>query len=206
MTEKSMNNRTCSFCNIIKNNLNNKLFNQILYENDRFVIIPSIGPFTVGHVLVVPKIHIISLFNSPVDIINDYQVFINDITSKMAIFSAELLEIEHGSTNTINAGASIQHSHIHLIPGYGFLENILEDKFKVIKSKNNIIGLSRINKPYVYIRGSTRISKLYLVGALPQQYMRKVLFNQYGRNDWNWKKYPNLNIIKKTIDIFKNGN
>ena len=75
------------------------------------------APVNKGHAIVIPKEHIISLFDFPEDKINELFIFIKRVK--------EIIEAEYkpdgyniGVNEGIAAGRSVDHLHIHIIPRY----------------------------------------------------------------------------------------
>lgn len=102
----------CIFCKIIKGELPSKT----IYEDDTIIIIMNINPATNGHLLVLPKDHIVNLMDMDNNTINHMlDVVRNEIYPTLK----EKLNCE-GLTLAQNneLGQEIKHFHIHLIPRY----------------------------------------------------------------------------------------
>lgn len=104
--------KDCIFCKIIKGELPSKT----IYEDDTIKVIMNINPITNGHLLIIPKKHIVD---------------INDINDNITSHSLNIIKTNiypklkeklgcKGLTLTQNneLGQEIKHYHIHLIPRY----------------------------------------------------------------------------------------
>ncbi len=102
----------CIFCKIIKGEIPSKT----VYEDDKIIVFMSIGPATDGHLLVVPKKHIVTIMDMDMDTLSHMVTIIKE---KMYPLLKEKLGCEGltiGQNNDL--GQEVKHFHIHLIPRY----------------------------------------------------------------------------------------
>ncbi len=107
--------KNCIFCQIVKG----EIPSYKLYENKNFLAFLDIKPVADGHLLIIPKEHIVWMYESSDEIISD----IFKLTKKMMITLKESLKCDY-IIETV-AGNEIPHFHIHLIPRY-FDDNLAE--------------------------------------------------------------------------------
>ena len=102
----------CIFCKII----NNELPSKTIYEDELIKIIMNINPATDGHLLVIPKKHLVNLWDTDNDTITHS---LDVVREKIYPLLKEKLNCE-GLTLAQNTelGQEIKHYHIHLIPRY----------------------------------------------------------------------------------------
>jgi diadenosine tetraphosphate (Ap4A) HIT family hydrolase len=102
-----MDQHRCPFCHLEKS--------RITLENDSAVAFPDAFPVAEGHMLVVPKRHVVSLFELP----EDDQIA---VWSLVALVRGKLAsELEPDGFNVgVNdgpaAGQTVLHAHVHVIP------------------------------------------------------------------------------------------
>ena len=113
----------CLFCEIIKGNIPSKK----VYEDDKVFVFLDINPNTNGHMLIVPKKHVVTVD----DIDNGLAIHILDVEKKLKRLLEEKLNIE-GLTIVQNngLGQEVKHYHVHLIPRYK------DDNWKTIYNKD----------------------------------------------------------------------
>ena len=102
----------CIFCKIIKGEIPSKT----IYEDEKIKIFMNINPSTDGHLLVVPKEHLVTVM----DVSNELIGYSLDVVrEKIYPLLKERLHCE-GLTLAQNndLGQEIKHYHIHLIPRY----------------------------------------------------------------------------------------
>ena len=104
--------KDCIFCKII----NNELPSKTLYEDDIIKVIMNINPNTNGHLLVLPKKHLVNLMDTDNETITH---MLNVVREKLYPMLKEKINCE-GLTLAQNneLGQEIKHYHLHLIPRY----------------------------------------------------------------------------------------
>jgi diadenosine tetraphosphate (Ap4A) HIT family hydrolase len=98
---------SCLFCNI----------NESIFDDSHFWIIKDNYPVSNGHTLIIPKRHILSLF----DLDQEDFVYLHKVINKLKIFLDQQYNPD-GFNIGINdgkaSGRTIEHLHIHVIPRY----------------------------------------------------------------------------------------
>ena len=103
----------CVFCNIV----NHTIDSQILFENERLIVIKDILPKAPVHLLVVPKKHILSITHTEV---------VDETLVGEMIVVAQDMAIKYGVSETgyklifnvgRDGGQVIPHLHLHLMGG-----------------------------------------------------------------------------------------
>lgn len=124
----------CLFCKII----NGEIPSRTIYEDEMVKVFMDINPSTNGHLLVVPKKHIVNILDMDKE---TYIYMFNLIKEKIYPLLKEKLNCE-GLTIAQNneLGQEVKHFHIHLIPRY---QNDCGD-FKYDKSL--LIDLDEVEK------------------------------------------------------------
>lgn len=103
----------CIFCKIA----NGEIPSRTIYEDDMFRVILDLGPAAKGHALVLPKEHFSNLYEIP----EDWCAKAFCVAKKVAARMTEKLGCEGFNllqNNGVEAGQTVFHFHIHLIPRY----------------------------------------------------------------------------------------
>jgi histidine triad (HIT) family protein len=109
----------CIFCKIIKKEIS---CHQI-YEDDKFLAFLDIKPVSDGHVLVIPKEHIVWMQEADDETISG----IFKLAKKIMIAMKKNMECDFVQESVV--GEEVPHFHIHLIPRY------LDDNFPKLPTK-----------------------------------------------------------------------
>lgn len=202
-TKKTCN---CDFCNEIQNQGGNKFSDiysklniktRIIGENDKFVVLPTIGQLFKYSLLILPKRHIESMskldkegIESLVDIVKKTKEKLSDY-GKVVIF-------EHGAQKDTGGSCGIYHAHVHVIPLPSDLN--LSSFFysdSVVKKYENLNDCySDLRKSSQYLMTINTDGSLYAVDTsdnfqqYPSQFFRKKLVEYYNINrHWDWREY-----------------
>ncbi len=127
----------CLFCKIIEGSIpSNKV-----YEDNQVLVFLDINPNTNGHMLIIPKKHIVTVD----DVDDSLASHILEVEKKMHKLLTEKLGAE-GLTIVQNndLGQEVKHYHVHLIPRYkddcwkmAFRQDNLKDIKEVLNKLNN---------------------------------------------------------------------
>jgi len=101
----------CIFCKIIEGSINSYK----LYEDDKIIIFMDINPNTNGHMLVIPKKHIIDfteMDNETIQSINDGAKIMHKLIMDKLNPDGIRLVVNYGELQ------EVKHYHLHLIPYY----------------------------------------------------------------------------------------
>ncbi len=117
----------CIFCKISKGELPcNKI-----YEDKKFIVFLDIKPVSHGHLLIIPKKHIVWMQDADDKIISD----IFKLTKKMMIALKKGLSCDYVQESVV--GNEVPHFHIHLIPRYykDNLKNFITKEYEELEDK-----------------------------------------------------------------------
>ncbi len=197
----------CAYCRYLKGcSAENE---RRVYESKNFFVMPTVGQFVTGYLLIIPKAHIMSNAELSQDEMKEFEEVLSDIEYILtAVYRKDVLVWENGSghSGASKAKDSIVHSHVHIVPcqttsvdierlsGFPFEEVSLQTLCK------------HYEHPYLLVRTTSRrkwkiadSSSLYI----PRQYVRQIVAEEYGLNDdselWNWRKYPFRSKMAETI-------
>lgn len=111
--------KNCIFCKIVKGSIPcNKIF-----ENKNFLVFLDIKPVSHGHLLIIPKKHVVWMQEADDKTIGSAFV----IAKKMMLAQKKSLKCDYVQLSVV--GNEVPHFHIHLIPRY------TGDKFRNFPTK-----------------------------------------------------------------------
>jgi len=122
--------KDCIFCNLEDS--------RKIFEDDLFIVIRDVYPVTNLHTLLIPKRHVPSYFDLNEQELIRLQGLIEDQKNLILKEDKEVTAFNIGINDGIDAGQTILHSHIHLIPRRaGDVENPRGGVRGVIPEKQN---------------------------------------------------------------------
>ena len=123
----------CLFCKIVDGSIpSNKV-----YEDDKVLVFLDINPNTNGHMLIIPKEHIVTVD----EVSSSLAGHILEVEKKMHKLLTEKLGCS-GLTIVQNndLGQDVKHYHVHLIPRYK------DDCWKMAFRQDNLLEISEVLK------------------------------------------------------------
>lgn len=103
----------CIFCKIANGDIPSKA----IYEDKEFKVILDLGPATRGHALIIPKEHHRNLYDLPDESASKVMLLAKNMairmTDKLGCDGFNLVQ-----NNGEDAGQTVFHFHLHLIPRY----------------------------------------------------------------------------------------
>lgn len=102
-----MNESACPFCSID---------DQIQYETKNALAILDKYPVTRYHTLIIPKRHVDSFFNMNLDEYSDCIYLMKVVKSTLSKLDPTISGFNMGVNDGYDAGQTVNHCHIHLIP------------------------------------------------------------------------------------------
>ena len=179
-------------------------YNRTVYESENFIVLPTVGEFIKGYLLIIPKEHIMSLAELPSELKDEFLEVYNDVITmlKLTYDIDEFLVWENGTGNggLGKAKSSIVHAHVHVAPSKLVFEDIKKaSSFPFTKISYNEI-FSYGNHSYLLVQGSSTNEwfindnpDLYI----PRQYVRQLVAQEYNLtgDTWNWRINPFYDLL-----------
>lgn len=180
---------------------------RIIFTSSNWNIMPTIGSFVPGYLLIVSNKHILSAGHAPIDSIFELENIIKKV--KQAIFkkyNKKSIVFEHGCYNiTKRGGCCVDHAHIHILPCDEIIITKINPilKYKKIKSVVDLKDSIKNKKSYVYINDSDCAQYLIQGDLVPSQYMRQIIAKELGVFEkWDWRHHFGTRNIKETLKVF----
>jgi ATP adenylyltransferase len=197
----------CRLCEIInKPEQRREIQDTLLDQTEHFQCLPALGAFIEGYLIIVSKSHFFNTGCLNIKIIRELEDFIIKIKNFLKnIYKITPIIFEHGSMGKRNnAGSSIEHHHIHILPvNLPLVPAILLKKFALheqLKSMKELVKYNKKQIPYIYFSPSSGEHHVFEVPILPRQYLRQILAVECDvPKDWDWRKKPFIENIHSFI-------
>ncbi len=200
--------KNCNLCAPCSSSDNGKNINRVIYMNDNFFVMPTLGGFLKGDLLIIPKRHVFSIASLPKDFRSDFLKVLSDtkyilnLTYKVSDF----LIWENGSNmHSKNiAKDSITHANVHIVPTSKVTAKIIKEKYNVPLSPISFDQLTNYsNASYLLLKSDDGWEicsdpRFYI----PRQFVRQVLAERYNipGDQWNWRIHPLIDSLNRTTD------
>ena len=195
----------CAFCEEFDREGLGK--SRIIWEDDDFVLLPTLGCFVPGYCLLMPR---------------DHRYSFGELSYEGRLRAAEVLELartaitdkfgptivaEHGST-VCDAGAGCcDHAHLHIIPCG---PNRVCAAYKQVGGRpRNIEKFQDLNRasgtPYIYLSPLPNIHWLWEPAGFESQFVRKAVARELGIGDYyDWRRFKFEENISRTYSSLRN--
>ena len=208
---------SCGFCTEIhdipaENNLLDNyirlqlgLDSRVIFQTDHFVVIPTIGSFVEGYVMVVSKDHYTCVGNIPESHFSELKALLLETKNRIrSAYGMDTVCFEHGSVSCTNRfGGCINHAHIHIVPSRESLIGYLPEyglEYQELAAIDALQPFGRDGIPYLYFEDVDEQQYVATGEFVVSQFFRKLLAHSHGvPEQWDWRSNLNLDQMRKTI-------
>lgn len=211
----------CSLCSEINHEEeNNMLYNiiapvtgikdRILFQTANWVVMPTLGCFVNGYLLIVSKEHIPSISFCSDIMLDELEFLIQDIRKiNCKLYHSDSVLFEHGMVSVEErGGCCVDHAHVHILP---FNEEIDAEICKNAAEKVEIEMLTNVKqlvekacRSYLLYENKAGKRVIIFSDYIPSQYMRQIISKKIGKEkEWDWREHFFLVNILQTIKELK---
>ena len=201
----------CEFCDEFAGGLNNAFYaryegclrTRFLMSAENFHVFPTIGQLVEGYLLIVPKKHYAAFDQLSCSLWREFDGLHEHVKKVLSSYYGPCIMYEHGVKRTGTGGCGIYHAHVHALP-----ISTLSDPVQALKAT---FPYTRLPRPHRVAEYSANLasyllyqdcrSRTYLfdTGPLPSQYMRKLLAEALGHQQWDWRTVGKEDRLLTTI-------
>lgn len=203
--------QNCAYCKYLKGDTESVESNErTLYRSKNFFVIPTVGQFITGYLLIIPFQHVMSNGELEPAVLTEFNEVLQDVIELLQLAYPEshgflVWENGSGSSGVGKAKDSLVHSHVHVAPSSMTSEAIEElsgytfDEISLYDLKDYKTG------SYLLVRtpDPTRwkilpTDKIYI----PRQYVRQLIADEVNITDesWNWRTHPFYSKMHQTLE------
>lgn len=199
--------KDCAYCQYLDGNIQKN--ERTVYRSENFFVIPTLGQFVTGYLLIIPYQHIMSNGELSREHLEEFQIVLSDIEYiiKLAYPDAKgILVWENGSGTSGKGKAkdSLVHSHVHVAPS-GLTADEIKDMAGFHFDELGIMDLPNF-KEHSYLLMRCPDKERWLINNdpkvyIPRQYVRQLIAEEYNipGDAWNWRTHPFEEKMHETI-------
>lgn len=209
---------TCGFCAEIHgirsdNNLlehyitpQTGLTSRVITQTEHFRVIPTIGAFVEGYVMVVSLEHYDCAGKIPAACYPELKQLLRDTKEIIRQkYGMETVCFEHGSVSCTNRfGGCINHAHIHVVPCRESLIGQLAEyqmEYRKIDSIDELQPYGQSGCPYLFFEDTDQQQYVITGDFIISQFFRQLLARSHGVPDeWDWRGHLHLENIGATCE------
>ncbi len=212
--------KECSFCseftykvpdNSLFENISSEEFkSRTIWQNEHFILTPTIGCFVEGYVLLITKRHISTFGALSKEELTSFEEIYPRICNMLEAEYGGCITFEHGSVELcyMGGGACEDHAHIHFIPKRIDFEVEIKTILNPIPL-NSFVELAEYEKsgtPYLMYENANRERFICDAYNIQSQFLRMVSSAKIGiPNKWNWRIHPFVENMQSTLVSLSNS-
>lgn len=190
-------NQPCDFCDEFSGGSSNAfsawyskdLRDRTLLETKHIRVLPTLGQFVKGYLLIVPTIHYCRLADMPSEALLEVEYVKTLLVGRLQSLYGNYTFFEHGGRTSDSGGCGIYHAHLHALPLEADITlPKLKEQFPH-KSLGSLLELKSVESvaSYLYYEDTSAHSWLFFPKFLPSQYMRRLMAEAAGISRWDWR-------------------
>ena len=197
----------CPYCEEFRSGIGPQLpsgdfADRVIAESEHFVAMADISPIMVGHLLVVPKRHVLCLARLDGHEVEDLGDLLHQLVATLGGL-APRATLEHGSDSSAEGGGCVSHAHLHLVP-------LLVDGPRMLSGfrTREVTSFAEFDEavpadiPYLFVGNvnGRGLIATELVG-LARQFIRIELARSTGVPGmaWDWRRHVRVSELEDTV-------
>jgi hypothetical protein len=205
----------CPFCleldgegpSVFNEFLQDRLASRIIYEDELFVVMPPLGQFMEGGLLLLTRSHIPSFACLPPEWFPRLEQLLLAIQKlSVAHYGVSPLVFEHGSALDQSKGrCCVDHAHLNIFPAKVQVHPHLASRMNLkLGSLSELRRLGRAEFGYLFVQENDNTRHTYDGQYAPTQLVRRIIASQIGvRERWHWRDYPGCDELLATYRTLK---
>ena len=203
--------RNCAYCKYLQGDTESVESNErTLYRSKNFFVIPTVGQFTKGYLLIIPFKHVMSNGELDHEVLSEFNDVLADVIEILTLAYPEaesflVWENGSGSSGAGKAKDSLVHSHVHVAPS-SLTSEAIEDISGFTFDEISLYDLKDYKaSSYLLVRTPDperwkilQTDKIYV----PRQYVRQLIAEEVNITDesWNWRTHPYYEKMHQTLE------
>lgn len=185
------------------------LESRYVYENDEFIVMPTLGAFVEGYVMIVPKTHYDCIGKMPLESIDALAKLSETIKKQVKeAYGTSVICFEHGSVSCANKfGGCLNHAHLHILPcNVSLIEEISEYDLEISLLPNLSVlhDYGSVDNPYLFFEDISGEQYVITGEYIVSQFFRKLVANHIGLSEaWDWRENLFLENVLNTVRRLK---
>jgi diadenosine tetraphosphate (Ap4A) HIT family hydrolase len=183
---------------------------RILLETESLVLLPTVSPLAVGHLLVFFK-QDASSFAEAHQLNGRVLYELKEIAEQVELRFGRTVLFEHGSFGRENYACGVTRAHIHFLPealvDFQELSSAIADVLgNSVDHLHHWISNSRLqHSEYLAIGRLGDLSRTWARHDIPSQLVRQILAKRLGHSHWDWKELSGWDVMAQTLMHWTQG-
>jgi inosine/xanthosine triphosphate pyrophosphatase family protein/diadenosine tetraphosphate (Ap4A) HIT family hydrolase len=205
----------CPFCAEFENDglslfaglMGDRLPCRVVYEDEHFVVMPPLGEFMEGGLLLLTREHILSLAHLTTAQFEHLQRLLLAIQQALVKhWGVAPLVFEHGPAPDWSKGVCcVDHAHLNIFPAAVQVRPHLAERMNLsLGPLSELAKLRRAEFGYLFVQENDGTRHAYDGRDVPTQLVRRIITAQLGLPDrWHWRDYVGQEEMLATYNALK---
>ena len=206
----------CQFCRELQSGrlpefCNADVDSRILHESERFVVVPDISPLVPGHVMILPKAHILCYGAVEAAARDEFSAIVNATRAVLKKYYGPPVILEHGTSSVDEVADHVTHAHLHIIPAAIDMRDSFQTfnfNTTTVASLSDLSDWAARDEGYIYFESS--IGERFVADQLsdiPRLFFRSQIAKQIGIPDplWDWRRHILSDNLRATLETLRHA-
>jgi diadenosine tetraphosphate (Ap4A) HIT family hydrolase len=205
----------CAFCtefdapeaSIFGHMMGDRLANRVVYEDEHFIVMPPLGEFMEGGLLLLTRDHVLSMAHLRPELFDGLERLLTAIRQALIVrWGVSPLIFEHGPAPDRGKGlCCVDHAHLNIFPAPVQVHPHLASRLhSEVGSLADLRKLRRAEFGYLFVQENDGSRRVYDGQDVPTQLVRRIIAAQMGVPDrWHWRDYPGFDELLATYNALK---
>jgi ATP adenylyltransferase len=187
-----------------------EFWDEVIYESENFVALPTRGALVEGWLLIVPRIHHLCIGEFAPELVTELESFHREVRAAVRAIYGATVAFEHGPASSSRpAGCGVDHAHLHVVPWRGPFASAVRKhgvpqfSWRSVSGYGDLRLLRAPRKDYLYFEESDGDS-FAACGSVPSQYFRRIVAAELGTPElFDWKEHSGIANVKATVSALQ---
>jgi diadenosine tetraphosphate (Ap4A) HIT family hydrolase len=204
----------CPFCRELQSGglpdfCDAQIDSRILHETDRFVVMPDISPLVPGHVMIVPKAHLLCYGAVEAAARDEFSGIVNTTRTILKEYYGPSVILEHGTSSLDDVADHVTHAHLHIVPAaIDIRDALLNFNTTTVASLSDLSDWAARDEGYIYFEscaGERMVADR--LSGIPRLFFRSQIARQVGLPDplWDWRRHILSDNFRLTLETLRHA-
>jgi len=204
----------CPFCRELQSGrlpdfCDAEIDSRILHETDQFVVLSDISPLVPGHVMIVPKAHILCYGAVEAAAQGEFSGIVNATRKILREHYGPSVVLEHGTSSLEPVADHVTHAHLHIVPAdIDIRDSLVNFNTTPIASLSDLSRWAVRDEAYIYFESCAgeRIVADQIVD-IPRLFIRREVAKRVGVPDplWDWRRHILSDNFRSTVERLRHA-
>jgi inosine/xanthosine triphosphate pyrophosphatase family protein/diadenosine tetraphosphate (Ap4A) HIT family hydrolase len=187
--------------------MGDRLPSRVVYEDEHFVVMPPLGEFMEGGLLLLTREHILSMAHLPPARFDHLERLLRAIQQALEKrWGVAPLVFEHGPAPDWSKGVCcVDHAHLNIFPAAAEVHPHLAGRMHLgVGALSELTKLRRAEFGYLFVQENNGARRAYDGRNVPTQLVRRIITAQLGFPErWHWRDYLGQDELMATCQALK---